>query len=371
MGSIADRMRARRWGFVKVLYDDEYTNADGFHMRGILALGGGTYWARRFDTVDDDDQPVLPSPDDEYDDGETLDYQFRQALISGQEPVLYANCLVPTALRHSSATPGWVGYALHGSPDQDNHQLVADYYARIVDYYYPCGLRKVVVGGEMRGMYAGDPGATVGLVDGWDVDRYWDLYERIYDAVKALRPDVQVYGPYQVFYNGDEYSEPNVTVGSTEIAEEALDAMTGFLSYAIDADKIDGVAFDAVLPATGWVDLINWIRQQAPGLPIVVAEEYLTYNSGGQQGDEIDSNLLQTINEMLTDGDLAFVWGEPLLWADATLVVPDNGAPLWPTGMALNDVVLGGIDVGAKNQHLFYSIPDEAFNVTFNGARVV
>lgn len=370
---IGSGWRLPRWGFVKVLYDDNLLPSQNVLRRAILAYGGGTYWDRTLDSVVDSDQ--VNSPYDEYDDGETLDYQFRQAMLAGQEPVLYANCLVPTPLRAAGATPGWPGTSIDAAPDQDNHQLVADYYAAVVDRYYSHGLRKVVVGGELRGMYSSDPGATPAIPDGWDIPRYWDLYEKTYDAIKAQHPDVLIYGPYAVFYDGTQYSEPNTTLGSsTEVATEVLDAITDFLDLALAAEKIDGFVFDGVIPTAGWPDVIDWVKLQIGTLPLIVAESYDSYTAPptGPIGDEITTSLLNIIDAELREGDLAFIWCEPDFWANGTLVVPDSGDPLykWPSGIGFNGLVIDGVPVGARNHENYVVVDEECINVTFDGRSV-
>lgn len=361
---------AVRWGFVKVLYNDSLYVSDRAMARGILAYGGGTYWARTFDTLADAGQ--VNDPYDEYDDGETLEDQFQFALAAGQEPIFYANCLVPTSLRAAGATPGWPGTSIDAAPDQTNHQIVADYYAAVVDHYYDLGLRTVIVGGEFRGMYSSDPGATPALPDGWDVPRYWDLYEKIYDAIKALRPSVQVYGPYMVFYDGTPYSEPNTTLGvSTVVATEALDGMSEFLDFALAAEKLDGVVFDGVIPTAGWPDLLDWVKLQIGDLPMFVAELYDSYTAPptGPIGDEITTELLATVDAELRPGDRAMVWCEPDFWALAPLAYPDSTV----TDINYRGLRIDSQFVSVRNYPTYFTLATDfpSFTVSFGGRPLV
>ena len=49
---------------------------------------------------------------------------------------------------------------------------------------------------EFKGMWGRDPGATPDIGNRWDYERYTDLYNAVYDAVKAVRPDAKIGGPY-------------------------------------------------------------------------------------------------------------------------------------------------------------------------------
>lgn len=309
------------WGFVKVLYAYDFPLARGATTRGILSYGGGTYWPRNYDSINDATQTNADY--DEYDDGETITYQVAQAVAAGQEPILYLNCLVPSSLRASGSTLGW-GDMSSAAPDMSNHTVVANAYAAIVNAFVAQGVTKVVIGGELRGMYSTDPGNTGG--SGWDIPRYWDLYEKAYDAIKAVQPTVRVYGPYCVFYDGTEDGVPNTTIGTAVVATEALDAMIDFLDLAIPAGKLDGVAFDAVLPTAQWPDMIGWVRARAGARPLFVAECYTSYTAPptGPLGTEITTGLLSTIDGELAEGDGAMFWGEPPFWNDAELDVPQD-----------------------------------------------
>ena len=314
-----------KWGTSHVFYDTYLSATQGYRYSHILFYGGGRLWPSGFDP----NVTGLIDTYGEYDNSATLKHAIQQAVDQGQPIYLNLNCLVPTFYRAPGVTAGWTGFE-QASPDPVNHDKIASVYSSVVSYFLPSGIVGVTVGSELKGMYSTQPCATVGIPQGWDIPRYWNLYEKIYDKVKAVDTGIKVYGPYLQFYdNLPDDPTKRINISGVYVRDECVSALNEFIASASVDDKYDGVGFDAVMPVSAWPTLIRYVREKmAPGKHVIVTECYKDpLVPVNPKDDDITTALLQAIEDNLQPNDRAFVWGDPQFFSSAPLILPSIATP--------------------------------------------
>ncbi|GCE12663.1 xylan 1,4-beta-xylosidase [Tengunoibacter tsumagoiensis] len=195
--------------------------------------------------------------------------------------------------------PGWMRTPDHRNEWDDLEEAPAPQHivdfaalAQTIALRYP-DVHYFQVWNELKGMWSDATGATAGLEDlnRWDYERYTVLYNAVYDAIKEVRPDALIGGPYVVMgSNGDAstLSEAGPTYAWGTLDQRPLDVITYWLAHKHGADFItldgsmvndDGIWLtDPFEAARKFVDIDNWVRQQPHGgatLPIWWAEWYV------------------------------------------------------------------------------------------------
>ncbi len=193
--------------------------------------------------------------------------------------------------------PGWmhpIGYQddwnnLEVAPDNAHVQDFAEL-TRQVALRYP-DVKSFLVWNELKGMWTDSPGSDSRRIvqNRWDYERYTTLYNAVYDAVKSVRPDAQIGGPYiDVLSYGLKFglSNPGPEYSWGILDQRSLDVISYWLSHKHGADFIavdgttanaDGVWLtDDFGAGQKFTDVDNWIRSQKGGetLPIWWAEWY-------------------------------------------------------------------------------------------------
>ena len=217
--------------------------------------------------------------------------------------------------------PGWMrpaGYSadwtyLEVAPDPSYVQDYANL-AKLVALRYP-DVKYFQVWNELKGMWSTSPGATPGVshLNRWDYERYTTLYNAVYDAIKRVRPDALIGGPYVVMDsdgNRADMSNPGPSYSWGTLDQRPLDVITYWLAHKHGADflAVDGTSankdgvwkVDEFASAQKFVDVYNWLRMQPKGgatLPVWWAEWYagnpstapksLTYSNALMASDEI------------------------------------------------------------------------------------
>jgi hypothetical protein len=135
---------------------------------------------------------------------------------------------------------------------------------------------------EMKGFYDEERNR-------WDTETYSDLYNRVYTAVKEVRPDALLGGPYVVFdtwSSVESASHPSALSGDWGVVDQrALDAVDEWLDLAVGADFIaidassgtrDRGLITSDFAATEALGVITrWVRSRTD-LPVWWAEIYAT-----------------------------------------------------------------------------------------------
>ena len=234
-----------------------------------------------------------------------------QLMRSTQATIVLTLCCAPGWMRPLGYQDDW--RYLETAPDPSHVQDFAQL-AQLIALRYP-DVTYFQVWNELKGMWSTSPGATPGIdnLNRWDYERYTTLYNAVYDAIKYVRPDAQLGGPYVVMdSDGNSYamSNPGPTYAWGTLDQRPLDVITYWLKYKHGADFItvdggssnkDGVwLIDEFAAAQKFVDVYNWIRKQPNGgtkLPIWWAEWYAGYPSNTARN-------LDYYNALITSGEI-------------------------------------------------------------------
>lgn len=177
---------------------------------------------------------------------------------------------------------------------------------------------RVLVWNELKGFYKQDENR-------WDYEGYTALYNEVYRAVKAVRPDVQVGGPYVVMSSvpPDSPDASDVRGPWGALDRRPLDVLDYWLANNVGADFIvvDGSTtnrgeHDAISPvdvgAQKFAVIDEWIKQRTR-LPIWWAEFYANVPSDAQAGYAAPASAVSTLavlQAMARSGTSgALLWG--------------------------------------------------------------
>jgi hypothetical protein len=231
--------------------------------------------------------------------------------------------------------PGWMrpqGYQddwanLEIAPDPTHVQDFANL-CKMVALRYP-DVQAFQVWNELKGMWCTAPGADPAIANQnrWDYVRYTTLYNAVYDAVKSVRPDAQLGGPYVVMDsdgNASLMSNPGPSYGWGTLDQRPLDVITYWLQHKHGADFItidasssnkDNVSkVDPFEAAQKFVDILQWIRLQGNDgatLPIWWAEWYagVPNNMAGSLAYDNAAMASGHIYTLLSSADVLLIWG--------------------------------------------------------------
>ena len=196
----------------------------------------------------------------------------------GAEPVLTLCCAPDWMKGGDPGATDWT--AINRAPTRAHFDDFARLAQRAAARYPE--VRRFIVWNELKGFYDEDR-------NDWDAAAYTDLYNQVYRAVKEVRPDALVGGPYVVFdiwSAADEASHPSAVSGDWGVLDQrALDVVDHWLAHAVGADflVVDASSgsrdrgltttdFDAV-EALGAIT--RWVRERTD-LPVWWAEIYAT-----------------------------------------------------------------------------------------------
>ncbi len=231
--------------------------------------------------------------------------------------------------------PGWMrpqGYQddwanLEVAPDPTHVQDFANL-CKVVALRYP-DVKSFQVWNELKGMWCTAPGADPAIANQnrWDYVRYTTLYNAVYDAVKSVRSDAQLGGPYVVMDSGgnaSQMSNPGPSYSWGTLDQRPLDVITYWLQNKRGADFItidasssnkDNVSkVDSFEAAQKFVDVLQWIRQQGNGgaiLPIWWAEWYAGVPDN-MAGSLAYANAVMAsghIYTLLSGASVLLIWG--------------------------------------------------------------
>ena len=271
-------------------------------------------------------------------DWSILDRRMRLTEETGARTVLTL-CCAPDWMKGGS--PGETDWSrLEADPLPEHFDDFARLAATAVQRYPQ--VERVLVWNELKGFYNHDENR-------WDHEGYTAFYNQVYTAVKAVRPDVQVGGPYVVLTSLDPGSQDSSNVsGPWGVADRrALDVVEYWLQNNVGADflVVDGGTstrqdtrperVDA--GAQKFADLSAWLRERSP-LPIWWAEFYpdVPESEAGQAGPSSPASAVATLATVAAyaESDVAgaLLWGPQghslkysALWTDST--EPDGGRP--------------------------------------------
>lgn len=350
-------------------------------QRGVDILAGSGVWQNHhlmgFGTLNPE-----PSPG-EYDWG-SLDRRMQLTEDTGARSVLTL-CCAPDWMK--GGEPGETDWSrLEESPDGDHFDDFAALAAAAV-LRYP-QVERVLVWNELKGFYRDS-------LNRWDYEGYTNLYNKVYDAVKEARPDVQVGGPYPVLTSLEPDSPDSSELrGDWGVADQrALDIIEYWLANNAGADFIavdgstatrDGTMRERIdVGAQKFADLNAWLRGRTP-LPIWWAEFYPDVPEGAEGGPTSQASAAATLAAVAayaqSGATAALLWGPQghgleysALWTDAT--VADGGQPTPLTAAwqwLVPRLAEGTVEIGRSPSLplLAFRAPDGALIVNLTGDEV-
>jgi hypothetical protein len=172
-----------------------------------------------------------PEPAAGHYDFSSLDRRMELITKTGAEPVLTLCCAPDWMKGGPSGTTDWS--RIEEAPRPEHFDDFARL-AQVAAQRYP-HVHRFVVWNELKGFY--DSGAN-----DWDVAAYTDLYNRVYAAVKEVRPDALVGGPYVIVdswaseWAGGHRSTLKGPWGTVD--QRSLDVIRYWLEHATGADFI-------------------------------------------------------------------------------------------------------------------------------------
>jgi hypothetical protein len=323
-----------------------------------------------------------PSPGDY--DWDTLDRRMELTEETGNKTMLTLCC-----------APDWMKGGEEGETDwellEDNPlpEFFDDYAALAAAAVerYP-QIERVMVWNELKGFYNQ-------AANRWDYEGYTEFYNQVYTAVKNVRSDVEVGGPYVVLTSLDE----GETDASKEVTgpwgaadQRALDVVDYWLAHNVGADflAVDGSTAtkqdtvpDPLEGAQKFADLTNWIHQRTD-LPVWWAEFYPDVpddETGAADSPASAATTLATIAAYAQSGTAgALLWGPQghdleyaALWTDST---EDGGGQPTPLTAAWQWLVprlaAGDVEIGRSTTQplVVFRAPDGAVVVNASADEV-
>jgi hypothetical protein len=324
---------------------------------------------------------INPEPAPGEYDWSILDQRMKLAEDTGGRTVLTA-CCAPDWMK--GGAPGETDWSrLEADPLPEHYGDYAKLVAAAVERYPQ--IERVLVWNELKGFYHDEDNR-------WDYEGYTDLYNQVYRAVKDVRSDVEVGGPYVVLSSLDPGSPDSSDLrGPWGVADQrALDVVDYWLE---NNDGADFVAVDASTStredtrptsvtegAQKYADLGRWLRERTD-LPIWWAEFYPDVPDGEAAGPDSQASAVATLATVAayaeSGASAALLWGPQghdleysALWTDST---EDDGGQPTPLTAAWQWLVprlaQGDVEIGRSPRMpiLVFRAPDGAVVVNLTG----
>lgn len=219
-----------------------------------------------------------PQPSPGQFDWSTLDERIALITSVGAEPVLTLCCAPDWMKGQPEGTTDWSLLTVAPLPDRYDEfaALAAAAAAR-----YP-QVRRFQVWNEMKGFH--DPATNA-----WDAASYTDMYNAVYHAVKEVRPDAQVGGPYapiDIWSDAQSMSHPSGVRGPWGVVDQRpLDVLTYWLEHNDGADFVSldgwittpdrGLITDPFTATEVYAELTRWLAARTD-LPIWWSEVHVS-----------------------------------------------------------------------------------------------
>ncbi len=275
---------------------------------------------------------------------------------------------------------------LEKAPVPEHFQDFANLAAAAVQRYPQVG--RVLVWNELKGFYNDDQNR-------WDYEGYTQLYNDVYKAIKAVRPDVQIGGPYAVITSMTPGQPDSSSLqGDWGVVDQrALDTVTYWLAHNVGADFIAvdaGTGSQGMKPtsldegAQKFTAVDSWLRERTK-LPIWWAEFYSDVPDGVDAGPSSPASAasdLTSVGAMARSGAAgALKWAPQgsdslkyaALWTDSTKDGGGKPTPLTsPWQWLVPRLAQGDIEIGhSPTQSLLaFRAPDGALVVNTSDKQV-
>lgn len=318
--------------------------ADGGGWQNVHLMGFGT---------------LNPEPSPGRYDWASLDTRMRLVKDTGGKTVLTLCCSPDWMKGGRAGQTDWSQIEVAPTPDHgDDFAALA---AAAVKRYPQ--IQRVLVWNELKGFYDETQNR-------WRYEDYTALYNKVYTAVKAVRPDVPVGGPYIVLNSLDPGQHDSSDIsGQWGVADQRpLDVITYWLKNMVGADfiAVDGgtATRQMTLPtsiregAQKFADLDAWIRTQTD-LPIWWAEFYPDLPTGHEGAPDSPASAAATLAVIAafarSGAAGALLWGPQgsddlgyaALWTDSTKAGGGKATPLTAAWQWLvSRLAKGDVEVG-------------------------
>jgi hypothetical protein len=314
-------------GVTHTHYSLDAHHPDAARDRGVAILSHhGAIWQNHhlmgFGTLN-------PEPAPGTFDWESLDRRMRLTETTGGRVALTLCCAPDWMKGGAAGQTDWT--RLEADPLPEHYADFAALAAAAVQRYPR--VERVLVWNELKGFYRTD-------LNRWDQEGYTTLYNAVYRAVKAVRPDVQVGGPYVVLTGLDAGSPDSSDLrGEWGVVDRrALDVVDYWLAHNVGADFVAVDAStktrDGTRPATveigarKYAAVDRWLRARTD-LPIWWAEFYPDVPEGAKAGPDSPASAAATLAAVAayaeTGARAALLWGPQAndipfaaLWTDGT-----------------------------------------------------
>ncbi|MFR9801438.1 hypothetical protein ACL02T_03925 [Pseudonocardia sp. RS010] len=303
---------------------------------------------------------LSPEPAPGQYDWSTLDERMALVQRTGARTVLTACCAPDWMKGGVAGQTDWT--RLEVAPLPQDFQAYADLVAQTVQRYPQ--IERVVVWNELKGFFDLRKNR-------WDHEGYTALYNAVYTAVKAVRPDVAVGGPYPVMISlppDDPNASTTLTGSWGAIDQRILDALEYWDANKLGADflavdggtaqrggTISGRLDDA---AVKFSDVTRFLRTRTT-LPIWWTEFYSEVpedTTGAADSQASAASTLASVAAFARSGaSVALLWGPQgssleysALWTDATEAGGGQPTPLtraW--GWLVPRLAAGTVELGA------------------------
>jgi hypothetical protein len=253
-----------------------------------------------------------------YDFG-SLDARVALMRATGATPVITLCCAPDWMKGGASGSTDWSKLAQE--PDPSHFGDFAQLAARVAKRYPD--VRYFQVWNELKGFWRP-------TLRRYDYEGYTELYNRVYDAVKAVRPDARIGGPYAVITSYSPHAElssrSSITGPYGTIDQRPLDAVMYWLEHKHGADFItldagtdnkDGGSTGTYSGAQKFADVAAWLRRLPPGrypgartLPLWWAEWKAEASPASKDLGYLTSIVASGLATTLRSGaSVALIWG--------------------------------------------------------------
>ncbi|MGV9303357.1 GH39 family glycosyl hydrolase [Nonomuraea sp. NPDC003727] len=212
------------------------------------------------------------------------DLDRRMKLISETRGIpIITLCCAPDWMR--GGTPGRTDWTKNATtaPRREHFDDYAKLAATVAERYPT--VKHFMVWNEFKGFWNQ-------TTNTWDAESYTDLYNKVYDALKQVNPEIKVGGPYvPIDHHAPTAGESPVTGPWGTVDRRVLGAIEYWIKNKKGADfvVIDGATMTRDQPPTPdefsatakFTAITAWLRQQAPDLPVWWAEYYMEPENTG------------------------------------------------------------------------------------------
>ncbi|HJQ47591.1 MAG TPA: hypothetical protein VJ870_14930 [Amycolatopsis sp.] len=257
-------------------------------------------------------------------DWSTLDSRMGLIARTGGTPVITLCCAPDWMKGGAAGTTNW-----DRLPDAPLPQHYPDFanLAATVAQRYP-QVRDFQVWNELKGFW--DAAGNT-----WDAAGYTNLYNQVYDAVKRVRPDARIGGPYAVFTTFASSGEHGPLTGAygrvdprvLQLYEYWNEHKHGADFVAVDASTTGSAANALYADATRWVRALT-------GLPVWWSEFYPAAPAGTDEARA--ATTLDAVAWAAEAGASAMLLWQPQASADlpyAALWTDPTAGPVGPTSL--------------------------------------